>query len=158
MHFQVIRFWVDPNILKLQKSEKRYTQLRQQVNASKQEIDQLETALKSDPEITIRNKLSNVSNLLKKIDLKLKNQTVDLIPAYKMSDVLEKVLSQTKKLRMINFQSKKPIAMLDLQVADSGLNLYQHGLLLTFEGKYFDILNFLQNVENLPWRLYWNAY
>ncbi len=33
--------------------------------------------------------------------------------------------------------------------------IYRHGLVLTLQGTYFDTLNYLQSLENLPWRINW---
>lgn len=36
------------------------------------------------------------------------------------------------------------------------MNLYRHGIRIVFEGDYFSTLRFVESVEQLPSRLYWN--
>ena len=33
--------------------------------------------------------------------------------------------------------------------------LYRHGVVIELEGDYLPLLDYLQALENLPWRLYW---
>ena len=42
--------------------------------------------------------------------------------------------------------------------AQNASNLYRHGVAITIEGRYFDIQQFLQNVEQLGWRFYWKKF
>lgn len=41
-------------------------------------------------------------------------------------------------------------------VTDTGPNIYRHSLTMELEGDYFTALKYLQALEHLPWRFYWD--
>ena len=41
--------------------------------------------------------------------------------------------------------------------AEAPLTLYKHGLKLSLEGGYFDLLSYLQAIQASGWRLHWDS-
>ena len=37
----------------------------------------------------------------------------------------------------------------------AGQNIFKHGVELTLRGSYFDMLDYLAQIEALPWQMYW---
>jgi MSHA biogenesis protein MshJ len=84
------------------------------------------------------------------------NAQVDLIAPQDMSRQLQAILAQHARLRVVGMQSiaAKPLA----EAADGGAaaaGLYQHGLEVSIEGPYLDLLAYLRALERAPHRLYW---
>ena len=38
---------------------------------------------------------------------------------------------------------------------DAGANVYKHGIEITLQGRYLDMLNYLDRLEALPWQMFW---
>ena len=41
---------------------------------------------------------------------------------------------------------------------ENDINLYRHGLMLSVQGSYFDIQNYLAKIEGLKWQFYWKRF
>jgi MSHA biogenesis protein MshJ len=75
--------------------------------------------------------------------------------------MLESVLAGSKGLKLIELQSIAPTPIL-LERPEQGeepkAGLYRHGVTLIFEGSYFDIQQYLEKLEALPWKFYWKKF
>lgn len=39
--------------------------------------------------------------------------------------------------------------------ANASLGIYRHGVEIAVQGDYFDLVNYMKSLENMPWRLFW---
>lgn len=134
---------------------------RQKVDLVKLEsqIKAIEQELLQDPDEPLRKKLVKLEESIEKVDETLREQTVDLIPANKMPDVLQKILERSSKLKVVKVSSIPPVRMMDINAASGqNVNLFQHGVSLVIQGQYMDILNYLEEIEDLEWRFYWKRF
>jgi len=85
---------------------------------------------------------------------RLGGYAAELIDPAEMSRVLQGVLKQQSKLRLIRVRNLSPEPLLASAEALT-TTFYRHGLEIEFEGSYLDCLEYLQGIEALPWRFYW---
>jgi len=112
---------------------------------------------------------------------KLKQIAAALIPPEKMSAVLQQVLKQRGRLKLISLRNLQPIiiqgklpdtakknpkSVRTQQKNDPGTGvtapneralLYRHPLELTFRGNYFDVRNYLASLEKSGFKFYWDG-
>ncbi|WP_025821316.1 hypothetical protein [Shewanella marina] len=118
-------------------------------------IEGYQQRLKINPDDEYRKKLADIELQTDSADQKLKQQMVDMIPADDMAQVLSQLLSKVKGLKLIEFNSIAAVPLLK-DKDHNKMNLYRHGIRIVFEGDYFSTLRFVESVEQLPSRLYWN--
>lgn len=123
----------------------------------------LEEELRKDPNIALRSRLDTLAQDVESLDEYLASQTRDLVPADKMPELLERILRQSAKLKLVELKSIPPKQLLAAEKNStkdsvSGSNLFQHGVQLRLEGSYFDIQQYLADVEDMPWRFYWKSF
>lgn len=150
---------VEPVQLEIEKLTQNVDRQRSQLGQLDNQIKAVELALQEDPDEPLLKNRDRYQQQIVEIDEALREQTVDLIPANKMPEVLEKILENSKKLKVIRMDSIPPVQMMDIN-SDSGarVNLYQHGVLLVIEGTFFDLWTYLNEIENLEWRFYWKRF
>lgn len=150
---------VEPVQIEIEKLTKSVDQQQSQLGKLDRDIRAVESDLDKDPNQPLLVNQERFSQQLLDLDERLREQTVDLIPANKMPEVLEKILSQSDKLKVLQMDSIPPIRMMDIN-ADSGaqVNLFQHGVLLVLEGEYGHIWEYLDEIESLEWRFYWKRF
>jgi MSHA biogenesis protein MshJ len=99
-------------------------------------------------------------------DTELRAFGTSLVGAAEMLPVLDRMLAQTSALRLRNMQSlartelaaAAPSAAASASVpAAPGPALYRHGVELTIEGRYADLLAYLQALETMPQRVLWGG-
>ena len=150
---------IEPVQLDIDNLTRKVEAQRSNLGRLENQIKSLEQELSQDPDEPLRRSLKQLKERIERVDINLREQTVDLIPASKMPKVLEKILGQSSKLKVIKMNSIPPVRMMDIN-SDGGdsVNLFQHGVLLVLEGEYMDILNYLDEIEHLEWRFYWKRF
>jgi len=101
-----------------------------------------------------REKLARIQGRLDEINERLGGYVAELIDPAQMSRVLQGLLKKQSKLRLIRVRNLSPEA---LSASTDALTttFYRHGLEIEFEGNYLACLEYLQEIEELPWRFYW---
>lgn len=103
--------------------------------------------------IGYQEQFSLIQRRLEELNEKLGGYTAELIGPGEMAQVLQGVLKEQSNLRLIRIHNLPPQAM-SMNEDDDAI-FYRHGLEMEFEGGYFACLEYLQQIEALPWRFYW---
>ncbi len=83
---------------------------------------------------------------------------VDLIAPQDMARQLAAILARHPQLRVIGMQSSAPKTVGAETPARAGATaLYEHGLRIDVEGRYLDLLAYLEALEHAPYRIYWRV-
>jgi MSHA biogenesis protein MshJ len=77
---------------------------------------------------------------------------VDLITPQAMGRQLSAILARHPQLRVVGIQSLAPKPF-----DGNGAGLYEHGLRLEVEGRYLDLLAYLETLERAPHRIFWRS-
>ena len=101
-----------------------------------------------------REQLALLQQRIDEIDERLGGYAAELVDPAQMSRVLQGVLKEQSKLKLIRIRNLSPEAM-SASDDDRTTKFYKHGLEIEFEGSYFACLEYLQAIETLPWRFYW---
>jgi len=101
-----------------------------------------------------REKLARLQGRLDEINERLGGYVAELIDPAQMSLVLQGLLKKQSKLRLIRVRNVSPEA-LSASADALTTTFYRHGLEIEFEGSYLACLEYLQEIEALPWRFYW---
>ncbi|MGB5491731.1 MAG: type II secretion system protein GspM [Woeseiaceae bacterium] len=103
-----------------------------------------------------QDRFARVQRRIDAINESLGDYASELIDPAEMARVMEGVLKEQSKLRLIRIRNLSPEAL--SAAADSRTaTFYKHGLEIEFEGSYQACLDYLQEIENLPWRFYWQV-
>lgn len=94
----------------------------------------------------------------KLLDEKLGLLTSDLVSSNQMVTALRTILERQQRLHLISLDTA-PAEVLDTSddLADSIPGVYKHEITIVLLGDYFSVLNYLQSLEALGWRLFWDS-
>lgn len=81
---------------------------------------------------------------------------VDLIAPQDMARQLAAILARHPQLRVVGLQSSPPKAV-DLGNARASTTLYEHELRIDVEGRYLDLLAYLEALQQAPHRIFWRS-
>lgn len=158
----IFMFW---DLLLMQPLDRRQTVLDTQIAEINERVGKLSANLRAiaakqgdDPNQRLAERRQRLQNSIAALDKQLEEQTADLITPPQMAVALEQVLAKQQKLKLIDMQSlaARPVFEIEEAVNNRG-NVYQHGLEMTLEGRYLDLLNYLRAVEALPYTFFWEA-
>lgn len=127
-----------------------------QERASKKAIIELENRSKRDINAPYRKELASFEEEISKQESTIEELTSSLILPNRMTQVFSELLDERylKIIKLKNLEAK-PIK-LDEQDSDSSV-LFKHGLTMTLQGQYLNTMDYIEQIESQPWKLYWES-
>lgn len=114
-----------------------------------------------DPEAELLRQKALLEADIGRLDQRLGQMTGDLINPQQMVLVLEEMLKRCSQLSLDRLQNLPAEALLEqdagksVQTRDDQLNLYRHALRMELTGNYLQALAYLQLLEELPRKVFW---
>ena len=135
------------------KNRSEIATLRERIGMYNQNLE-VEVLQISGADTGEREKLARIQGRLDEINERMGGYVAELIDPAQMSLVLQGLLKKQSKLRLIRVRNVSPEA-LSASADALTTTFYRHGLEIEFEGSYLACLEYLEEIEDLPWRFYW---
>lgn len=140
-----------------------------ELKALKTEELTLNLLVNIDPDATKKRKIESLKSEINALDEALSELSHGLVGAGNLAKVLEDVLLQGTSLKLLKVKTL-PVQALELSIANvesgvadndgailaTGAGVYKHSVVVEVEGEYFELLAYLESLEQLPWRFYWD--
>lgn len=127
---------------------------QQQLDALYGELAHLQHQQWVDPNQALRTDLARLQAQQYDLDERIAQFTNALVSPAQMATVLEQLMQQDGRLSLVSLQTLSPTAI-DLGQEFGHVTLYQHGLRVVVKASYVGVVSYLQRLDALPWRLYW---
>ncbi len=148
-------------------AESDTTRLEKQVKALELQAEATLKKLAADPNLERRKRKAELERQLADLDARFNERTADLIPPSEMVRVLKELLGRDSGLQLVRLQSV-PATQLMAPDEESGsegkvdlgsgpIRLFRHGLILEMSGDYMSVLRYVQALEQLPWKFFWES-
>jgi len=165
---------IDGKLVVIDKLNKQIKQTTSENNSAKTTIAVLEEALKKDPNDPIKQQIAQYEKKLRAVDDELLLLTSDLINPVQMRHALIDLLKAQGNVKLLSFEivDAQPLAVSQQQKDDDNKNdktdaqkevedsltLYKHGIKLQLSGRYFELRDYLKQLENLDWQFFWQEF
>ena len=145
--------------------KERKAQATKQVKTVHDEIRALETAAeKLAGELSVdldADNLAEKDKLLKtvaELAQRLDDRTDDLIPPEQMTQMLKELLLRQTGLTLVRLESLpgEPLFAGERTASAAGA-LFKHGVVIEVRGDYRSTVRYLESIEELPWRFFWDS-
>jgi MSHA biogenesis protein MshJ len=110
----------------------------------------------------LRAREANLEARLTVAESEIHRAQIDLVVPQDMARQLSAILQKFPQLRVVGIVTDQPVpvdqatgAKASANAAANGAMLYEHGLELTVEGKYLDLVAYLDQLEHAPHKIYW---
>lgn len=150
------------------------TNLTQQLEQGRSDLSTIQsqlselTARARDPDAASRQRLSDARLQIEQIDGKLKAIGHNLVPPQDVSRLLQDLLAGNAGLKLVTLHTLPVSGLVEHkaaapqaagsaaapEVAEAGI--YKHGVQITVEGGYRDLVVYLSALEHLPQQLFWS--
>ncbi len=172
--------FIDTSLTKVEDINDKSGRLVTENQSIKSSISIFEEALTEDPNKALNKQISAYEAKVKEVDDKLLLLTSELIDPIQMRFALLDMLKVQKGVSLISFEllGANPLMDKDGDLADknnkeeqvtadnlednaeleSTINLYQHGIRLKLTGKYFQLRDYLTQLEAMPWKFFWKDF
>ena len=175
--FILYSVFLDVPFQRIEQLNRQISETQQSNQNNKNSIQVLEQALLEDPNVALRKELSQYQAKLGEIDEQLLSLTSDLIDPIQMRYALIKLLKLQKGVKLLSFEvlparavtkaklasNDKPDAnqmqvISEAQAEPKQLRLYRHGIKIKLQGQYFQLRDYLSQLEGLTWKFFWQEF
>jgi len=168
--FIIFYLFVDPTLAANKQANSKIERLTRSNQSLNNSVAEMESALQSDPNEATRKKITQYEAKLAKVDAKLLSLTSDLINPVQMRHALLDLLKLEKGVSLLSFEllGAQPLLALKNSSENEDIslnqqnqakhNLYRHGIKLKLSGGYFDLQAYLHQLEQLPWKFFWQDF
>jgi len=176
--FIIFYVFIDDKIASNTSVSKNIVQLSSSNQSLKISVLELQAALQGDPNEETRKKIIQYEAKLAKVDTRLLTLTSNLMSPIQMRYALLDLLKFEKGVSLLSFEllgvqpllsNSSPNPELDSTLNtnedsinsnenSAGLNLYRHGIKIKLSGRYFDLRDYLTQLEKLPWKFFWQDF
>lgn len=155
--FAGFTFIIEPQYKANDRIDLEIANKRIELRGAEQQLVLLKEALSDDPNEQLQQRIANLNQRIEALDQEFATQMRELVPAQQMPLVIDQMLQQAKSLKLQEFASIPPVSVFENDEQNADLPLYQHGVRFVFEGRYAEVLSYLENVEAFPWQVYWRS-
>lgn len=166
---------IDPQFVKQKKLAGQIAQDQAKMLEIQTLIEQKVRMNAIDPDAENRLRLQQLNKQQGQLQESLLEMHKGLISPEKMTDLLEDILKRHGKLRLMSLKTL-PVASLNDGLAIQAANaagqpaineknmsdtpansdvIYKHGVEITLQGSYLDMLSYMAELEAMPWQLFW---
>jgi MSHA biogenesis protein MshJ len=95
---------------------------------------------------------------LKSVEQELERAAGGMVSPQQMAKFLEQVLARQRRVELIKIETlPRTVAFDGNATGDKSADavVYRHGVRIQVRGGYFDLVNYLKELEALDWRVYW---
>ena len=133
--------------------------MRTQVEVLKLESTQLAEKLGIDPDEQIRIRERGLERRLGELEGKVQDRWSAFIPPSEMAQVLREILPSQGDLQLVELRSldAEALAQAEGDGDTSVASVFRHGVEIRLRGGYLSTLRYLEAVEALPWRFFWDS-
>ncbi len=151
--------------------EKQLHESQQQQQALQLEVATLSGLISGDPDKFKKQRIAELKKELEDLNSQLSELSQGLVMASHLPQVLEQVLRNSSSLTLVSVTTL-PVEIVPLQQTvaekvvagvsevvegqDELTGIFKHSVELRLRGSYFQVLAYLQALEQLPWRFYWD--
>ena len=146
--------------------EKEINVKREAVNQLNVQIADLTSVSSKDPDADNKAKLAMLKEEFRRQNAALSEMTAGLVSPREMANLVEEILVKNRRLKLVQVKSLPPKPLLESDTGQKTTKatassaktegiLYKRGMEIILEGRYLDILQYLETLEGLSWKVFW---
>lgn len=163
---------INPLLTRHKKLQQQIAQTQEKTSAMQRQIQILVNSWNVDPDVALRARLAQLREQSERTGKTLEDIQSGLVPPQRIPVLLEDILKHNRSLRLVALKTL-PVTVLgepDTAAKTPGEAdkpaqtqkpatpeslVYKHGVEITLEGSYLDLLRYLTEMESLPWHMFW---
>lgn len=157
----------DNNQTKTDRVNRSLSQLKSKSSKLTLELAKAQVQVAKNPNDELQQSIDLYQKKLESMDTQLYSLTNELISPQEMRKALQNLLNITN-VEIVSFESLPAEALLAQSASSASkdkaqenkeqIDLYRHSIRITLEGDFFQLRDYLKNVESMPWSFYWHEF
>lgn len=161
---------LSPLLARQKKLSQQVVETQAKVNTMQLQIQALVQARNADPDAPLRMRLQQLREQSASTSQALQAIQSGLVSPGQMPALLEDILRRNRPLRLVALKTLPVQRLTGTEEAAAGTtdkkpdtnkppvpspSVYRHGVEITVEGGYPELVRYLAQIESLPWRMFW---
>lgn len=155
--FMMYSFAIDPVTADNNAKRNQISSLNGQIGQLQGEIAVVRHKLKQDPNKDIEKEFSVLIAQSQELSSQLSTVVNGLVTPSGMAELLQSVLEKTHKLTLVSLTSL-PSEAITIDRTNKVVGYYIHPVQIQLTGNYFDIAEYLMQLEHMPVKYYWRSF
>ncbi len=109
-----------------------------------------------DPDDRARARIAELSRDTRGLDAQMQGLNRGLIAPEQMAEILQRMLARDRGVKLVSLKTLPVSRLIESQQSENGASVYKHGIEITLQGRYLDMLDYLARLEGLPWQMFWS--
>ncbi len=109
-----------------------------------------------DPDDRARARIAELSRDTRGLDAQMQGLNRGLIAPEQMAEILQKMLARDRGVKLVSLKTLPVSRLIESEQSEDGASVYKHGIKITLQGRYLDMLDYLGRLEGLPWQMFWS--
>lgn len=162
---------IDPLLTRNKNLQQRIVQEEQETSVMQTQINSLILSSSTDPDAALKARLAELRAQSQHSAETLEDIQSGLVPPQRIPALLQDLLRQNRSVSLVSMKTL-PVEPLTIPAAPAAnatpiaagqpppapVNLvYKHGVEITVQGSYLDLLHYLNSIEGLPWHMLWGT-
>lgn len=166
--FLLPQFLLEPVTRKIDAAQSTIAGNKTQIQELQQQIENLRTTGSGTVKAKREKELADLKSALESANQQLGMMTNNMVKPDEMLGLIEQLMKKNERIRLLALNTL-PISNLQAELQKRGTGgvavatsqtsgtpvIYRHGTELILEGSYLDLLQYIADLEQLPWRLIW---
>ena len=153
----IFTLFLEPQLTKQKALSQQMVQQQDQIKGIQAQLQAMEQTRGVDPDADNRAKLESLRIQLVQIKALMQVKQQHLIPPDKIAGLLEDMLSRNRQLQLISLLSLPATTVTgeEEQATAVEKEFFRHGVEVSVRGNYFDLLDYVAQLEKLPTQMFW---
>ena len=167
---------IDPLLTRSRNLQQRIVQEELQIKAMRAQLEELVAASTTDPDADLRMRLESLRLQSEQAGETLQGIQSGLVSPQRMPALLQDLLRRNRSVSLVAMRTL-PVETLGVAGATAADTppagaatgertdpsagpmgaVYKHGVEITVQGSYLDLLRYLEGIEALPWQMFWGT-
>ena len=146
----------DSSLARQRLLNKEIVKAQSDTKMAKAQAEVIVRQLTEDPDARAQARIAALSNETRSLDAQMQGLNRGLIAPEQMAEILQKMLSRDRGVKLVGLKTLPVSHLIDGKQTNDGANVYKHGIEITLQGRYLDMLDYLDRLEGLPWQMFWS--
>lgn len=144
-------------------------EFKKQIHSAQSELKVIQTekdvliqGFTKNPSIAKQREITQLKQRIASLDGEINSLSEGLIEAEKLPQVVRELVTHDSGLRLLGLRVDSPKALTlksgsDDEESVSSAGIFKHSVVFRLQGSFFDLMRYLQTLENSEWHFYWES-
>ena len=156
-------YYAEPRMIQIKAKQQENRVIGNEVDSTRAIVANIRKRMAAGVGTDKKNQLGKLRQELQVVEERLRLKTVELIDPENMFALMNELVYRDSNLKLLNLRRREVTpALAGASSGNGGANatdepgIFRHVLEIEFNGKYPDIVKYMQSMETLDWKLLWD--